>query len=538
MSVQALTSVINGNLSHFYLDFIIRRQIMKRLWLSLTPFSWGLVLLASMYLIEYYTGVSISVGYVLLVLFILWFSWRNPYTTWLGILPTIVIIIGFFVITNSTDVAIAVNRFLAIATIWIAVIFVNRYRKAVESEELQKRQLQALFDNATEGIIFTNVSGEIVRINSAAEAMLGYAPDELLGKKIELLIPSRYADSHVERRTALFNNPAVRAKEGGRELRALRKDGEEFDAEISLSYFLEHEQIFYIAFMVDISERKRQQKVIDDNVASIRKLNADLDLKVRLRTAELETALRDLELVNKKEKELGDLKSRFVTMASHELRTPLTTMLSSVFLLQNYTGEKYESQKQTHLERIKRSIHTLTELMNDFLSIGSLEEGRIKAFYSGVDIHEFLKEAMNELNPIRKAGQQLILSVPENDVLVTTDRQMLMNILRNLVSNAVKYSPPEARIRVSCRADDPHLVLSVEDEGMGIPQKEQGEIFKRFYRAENATNIQGTGLGLNIVKKYVGILHGSIDFTSRINEGTTFTVRLPLERDEHVLTKD
>jgi len=234
-----------------------------------------------------------------------------------------------------------------------------------------------------------------------------------------------------------------------------------------------------------------------------------------------------------KEKELGALKSRFVTMASHEFRTPLATMLSSVFLLQNYTGEKYEAQKATHLDRIRRSIDTLTELMNDFLSAGSLEEGRIKAVYSAVDLSAFMKELLAELNAIKKPGQRLILSLDLGEVPeITTDRKMLMNILRNLGSNAIKYSPEGGEIRLDGRIRNGHLILAVSDEGIGIPETEQGEIFKRFYRAENAVNIQGTGLGLNIVKKYTELLHGKVWFESEVNRGTTFTVSLPLQREE------
>lgn len=644
---------------------------MKRMLSSLTPFSWGLLLLAVVYAVEYYTGVSASVAYVLSVLFILWFSWRNPYTVWIGVLPTALIVIGFFMIHNNMEIAIAINRLLAIITIWIAIIFVNRYRKVVEEEEVQKRQLEALFENATEGMIFSNSLGSIVRSNPAAEAMFGYDAGELLGKKIEVLIPDRFGHTHVAERDSLFRNPKPRAKGMGRELIARRRNGEEFPTEISLSYFKDHDKFYYVAFIVDISERRKQQQIIQENLENIRRLNSELDLKVKLRTAEVEAALRKLESFNdeltreigerkrveqrlrksqqmrsavarnfpegvigvldrdlryvladgqelkkigflsgrpigerifgdmnpestaqaepiiakafegesvsidielrdnsyhliavplpdasgvvneilvvlkniterklaehklvrtiEKEKELGALKSRFVTMASHEFRTPLSTMLSSVFLLENYTGDKYETQKKTHLERIRRSIQTLTELMNDFLSIGRLEEGAIKAINKPVELKSFLSETVSELNSIKKSGQRLELSLPPEEISVTSDRQMLTNILRNLVSNAVKYSPADSVIRIGCRLSNQEFILSVQDQGIGIPEAEQGEIFKRFYRAENATNIQGTGLGLNIVRKYAKLLNGTIDFTSKVNSGTTFTLRLPVE---------
>jgi signal transduction histidine kinase len=241
------------------------------------------------------------------------------------------------------------------------------------------------------------------------------------------------------------------------------------------------------------------------------------------------TAERKLVKAIAKEKELSALKSRFVTMASHEFRTPLSTMLSSVFLLQNYTGEKYEAQKKTHLDRIRRSIQTLTELMNDFLSIGQLEEGQIKTIYSSVEIQSFLDDTVAELNSIKKAGQVINVEFSGEEVPVMTDRQMLTNILRNLVSNAVKYSSAGAPIHLRASVANGELTISVQDQGMGIPEQDKGDIFKRFYRAENVTNIQGTGLGLNIVRKYIKLLKGSIDFKSKLNEGTTFTVHLPVK---------
>ncbi|HEX8038151.1 MAG TPA: PAS domain S-box protein, partial [Chryseosolibacter sp.] len=494
---------------------------MRRNYSSLTALVTGFIFLAVVYVAEVYSGISGSVAYILVVLTTLWLSWNSPYVTWTGVIATVFILAGFFTIDHNGDIAILMNRTLGLVTIWLAVIFAYRYQNLYEAEEFQKRQLKALFDNATEGMIFTNAQGEIVGINPAAEHMFGYEHGELNGRKIEVLIPERYVKGHVSKRENLFANPVNKPKGAGRELLGRRKNGEEFYSEIGLSFFIDRQRVFYIAFIVDISERKRQREIIEANVKSIQTLNQELDAKVKQRTAELETALHNLEALNdtltleiserrkieerliksqalysaiarnfpegvigvlnkemkyvfadgqelkkigflrddpvgrrlfeqedssvtahaesmmgnvfkgesvsfdvdlnnniynliavplpdgkgdineilvvmknitdrkaaerklvrtiQKEKELSSLKSRFVTMASHEFRTPLSTMLSSVFLLQNYTGDRFESQKKTHLDRIKRSIVTLTELMNDFLSIGKLEEGKVKA---------------------------------------------------------------------------------------------------------------------------------------------------------------
>ncbi len=644
---------------------------MHRNFSSLTALAAGIVFLAVIYVAELYTGLSGTVGYVLVVLATLWFSWNSPYIKWIGATATLFMIAGFFTIRNSGDLAIVMNRVLGLVTIWLSAIFAYRYQNLYEAEEFRKRQLKALFDNATEGMIFINAQGEIVGINPAAENMFGYEHEELNGKKIEVLIPERYVKGHVSKRKNLFEHPVNKPKGAGRVLLARRKNGDEFYSEISLSFFIDRQEVFYIAFIVDISERKLQEKTIEANVNNIRSLNEALDAKVKQRTAQLETAMHNLEALNdkltveigerkkieerlvksqrlyaaiarnfpegvigvldkdmkyvfadgqelskigfqdnnpigkrlfeledasvtahaeammsnvfigesvsfdvdlnhniynliavplpdgngdinemlvvmknitdrktaerklvrtiQKEKELSALKSRFVTMASHELRTPLSTMLSSVFLLQNYTGDRFEAQKKTHLDRIKRSIETLTELMNDFLSIGKLEEGKVKAVFIPVKIGDFLKETLAELNSIKKPEQQIHVEFPDEEHFVMIDRQMVNGILRNLVSNAVKYSPANAPIFVRSSLSEGQLEISVEDQGIGIPENEQQEIFKRFYRAENATNIQGTGLGLNIVKKYLNLLNGTIEFKSKVNEGTTFTVHIPVE---------
>lgn len=229
-----------------------------------------------------------------------------------------------------------------------------------------------------------------------------------------------------------------------------------------------------------------------------------------------------------KEKELGELKSRFVTLASHEFRTPLTTILTSSFLLESYTGDKYLETKATHIGRIKRSVKVLTEILNDFLSLGRLEEGQVKSDIEPIRVSEFIQELELELEPLKRDQQKLEITYSGDDVL-GSDKKLLRNILYNLASNAFKYTHNKDQVRIDLLVEGAKLKLRIEDHGIGIPQEEQQYIFKRFYRAHNAGNIQGTGLGLNIVKKYIHLLGGTIDFTSTENEGTVFTVTVPVE---------
>jgi len=228
-----------------------------------------------------------------------------------------------------------------------------------------------------------------------------------------------------------------------------------------------------------------------------------------------------------RQKELGELKSRFVTMASHEFRTPLTAILASTFLLEQYSGADYDKEKVVHANRIKRSVNNLTNILNEFLSLEKLEANKVSVQHTDINIPEYIQDdLLSELEVIKKAGQRLEYS-HTGKAIVHLDHHLLWSILTNLISNALKYSRQEGVVRVTSDLDDERLFIRVEDRGIGIPADEQKNIVGRFFRARNATNIEGTGLGLHITQKYVSLLKGEITFESRIEEGTTFTVIIP-----------
>lgn len=229
-----------------------------------------------------------------------------------------------------------------------------------------------------------------------------------------------------------------------------------------------------------------------------------------------------------KERSLNVLKSRFVTTASHEFRTPLTTILSSASLLEMYKGEQYESKKLNHIARIKRAVNSLTELLNEFLSLGKLEEGKIQSVNVEFSLKGLSDELFSQMELLKKENQEIAVTCKGDTDLVYCDKHLIKNILTNLLSNAIKYSPPGTAIRWDMEVSNERLTLVVRDSGIGIPQAEQSLIFERFFRAQNAADIEGTGLGLNITRKYVHLLNGSISFKSIENKGTTFTVSIPL----------
>jgi signal transduction histidine kinase len=277
------------------------------------------------------------------------------------------------------------------------------------------------------------------------------------------------------------------------------------------------------------------------SLAEIQTLNSELEARVAERTQELAEAIRKLEHTNRslqeaeqevrkalqKERELNELKSRFVTIASHEFRTPLSTVLSSASLIGKYKLSEEDDKRQKHVDRIKSAVSNLTTILNDFLSISRIEEGKIYNVPSTFDLVALITEIREELQGFLKAGQTIDYQHSGSETEVYLDKQLLKNSLFNLLSNASKYSAEGRRIIMRSTINEQGTSLTVQDQGIGIPEADQAHLFTPFFRAHNVTNIQGTGLGLNIVKKYIDIMNGSLHFKSVLDAGSTFTISFP-----------
>lgn len=230
----------------------------------------------------------------------------------------------------------------------------------------------------------------------------------------------------------------------------------------------------------------------------------------------------------KKEQELNELKSRFISMASHEFRTPLSAILTSAILIGKQNGQGKEHKRERYLAQIEKNVNNLTVILNDFLSLSKLEEGKVVSSPTRFDLVAFSKNLVHETAFAGlKAMQSINLSSPE-ELFVHMDEKLLGLILNNLISNASKYSPEEGCIDFKILQKGESVALQISDKGIGIPLEEQKHLFSRFFRAKNAANIEGTGLGLNIAKRYIELMGGSIEFKSEINRGTTFSVELPI----------
>jgi len=387
----------------------------------------------------------------------------------------------------------------------------------VNTDKIQ--EFNALFNNAAIGIIMTNQVGEILSINSFGLKQFGYEEKDLEGQKIEILIPQRYRANHIKHRDNYHGKNAHSRPMGlGLDLFAVKKDGTEFPVEVSISPYMTVEGQYAIAFISDITIRKQSEQALLD-------LNAELEEKVKERTQSLSEALE-------KEKELNELKSRFVSMASHEFRTPLSTVLSSAYLVSKYTQSDEQPKRDKHIHRIVSSVNMLNDILNDFLSVGKIEEGRIQVRKAEINYKSLINDLIFELQPILKKGQRIQYNQVGNEMAML-DVSLLKHIVMNLLSNAIKFSAEGEIINIETQNDNGNiLTLKVKDKGIGISKEDQEHLFERFFRGANVTNIQGTGLGLHIVAKYAELMNGTIQANSELGAGTEFIITFNLKNEE------
>jgi signal transduction histidine kinase len=280
-----------------------------------------------------------------------------------------------------------------------------------------------------------------------------------------------------------------------------------------------------------VQQQKQLEKVTDE----MRKLNADLEAKVEERTVILKEALQRLEQSQEelsealdKERQLNEIKSRFVSMASHEFRTPLSTVLSSASLLSKYTTTDEQDKRNRHIEKIKGSVKHLNDLLEDFLSLGKLDEGKIGAIFGELNLKDVVHDTIEELKGLIKPGQNVQYEHHGQEI-IESDKKLIKNILINLISNAIKFSDNNKNVYVASQVNQNQAVISVKDEGIGISDEDQEHLFSSFFRGKNAINIQGTGLGLHIVKRYLDLLGGDVDLQSELGKGTIITFTIPVK---------
>lgn len=398
--------------------------------------------------------------------------------------------------------------------------------------------VETIFNAVSEGIIVVAPDQRIASANTAAHQMFGYPPGHLMGEPLNILIPMEYHKAHVGYVDGFMHQSAKRTMGQGRELYGQRKDGSKFPLEAGLNPFELQGKHYVMAIVIDISERVEQQR-------QILELNEQLEDKIKERTQELDDAVKVLrkEVAKRieaeaktkealqKERELGELKTKFLSLVSHEFKTPLSGILSSATLISKYKTSEQQDKRDKHLNTIKSKVKYLNNILNDFLSIERLETGKVSYNYSRFPLSKVLNEVVYDASTLLKEGQRI--NYPDNleEVELLFDEKILELVLSNLVGNAVKYSGEGTRVTIEGEHENDLLTLHIKDQGIGIPKADQKHIFNRYFRAENALLTQGTGIGLNIAKTHLENLGGQISFSSEPREGTVFTIQIPTKEN-------
>ncbi len=487
-----------------------------------------------------------------------------------------------------------------------------------------------LSEGVSEGIIVVNTNQEIVATNTSAEEMFGYKKGELHGKPLDILLPHRYHKYHDQYVEQFIEKSEKRQMGHGRDLKGIRKNGEEFPVEAGLNPFEIYGSTYVMALVTDITERKIKEMelshwsrifeeslneifVFDAHTFKFINVNSEARRNIGFNMAELakmtpvdiktefsqpmfekmveplikgnegkikfETLHRrkdgssypievhlQLSVMNErqvfvaiilditerrnytirlektvdertkqltealaKEKELNELKTRFLSLVSHEFKTPLSSILTSVTLLGKYTQTEQQDKRDKHVTTIRNKVKYLDNILNDFFSVERLDSGKVNYRLETFHLSKVINEVVYDANMLLKSGQKI--QYPDNidDIVIEFDEKTLELVLSNLIHNAIKYSPENSKIDLMVIMKAETIVIKVEDQGIGIPAVEQKYIFDRYFRAKNALLTQGTGIGLNIAKQHLENLGATLEFSSKENSGSSFVVTIPRE---------
>jgi PAS domain S-box-containing protein len=375
-------------------------------------------------------------------------------------------------------------------------------------------------------------------MNPVAEALTCWKQEEVLGSNL-----SRVFQTINEITREVVESPvALALREGatvGLENHTLliTKDGTEIPIDDSAAPIRNEDGSIIGAVLVfhDVTEQQQIKAILQktneelaervaESITQLKTVNEQLRAEID-RRQQLES---EMLLALEKERELNELKSRIVATISHEYRTPLTTILSSTELLEQYGSNWTEDRKRKHFQRIQASVKYLTDLVNDVLFINEAEVGSLKFEPAPLNIEQVTRELVEEFQ-LEDAGKHIItLECQETSTNALLDKNLLQSMLRNLLSNAIQYSPEGSQVRLELIFEESEVIFRISDQGIGIPSSDQVQLFNAFFRGSNVGTIPGVGLGLVIVKETVDLHRGEIVVNSEVGVGTTFTVTLPL----------
>lgn len=388
--------------------------------------------------------------------------------------------------------------------------------------------LKAIIDNAIDGIITIDERGIVESINPSACKLFLCTQEAIIGKNISVLMPPPDRQQHDEYIHRYQRTGVPHIIGMGREVTGLRTDGTTFPFRLGVSEVPFPNRKIYAGFIHDLSREKEAEEQLREYAAHLEELVENRTHSLKETVQALRLAKEEVSFSLEKEKELGMLKSRFVSMASHEFRTPLSAVQLSASLIEKYASPYDNTNIRKHVAKIKNSVGSLTAILNDFLSLEKLEAGKVEPTCIPFDLVRLSEEITEELQMVAKQNQSILYQHTGTGSMVSLDQNLLKNCVINLITNAIKYSGEDTFIEFLTEITNEHCIITIKDNGIGIPDADQKHLFEAFFRAHNTGNIPGTGLGLNIVARYASLMNGQIKFKSNINQGTIFTITFPI----------
>ncbi|MBS1523549.1 MAG: PAS domain S-box protein [Bacteroidetes bacterium] len=391
--------------------------------------------------------------------------------------------------------------------------------------EARQAMMVSIIESSEDAIISKSLDGKILSWNRAAERVFGHTEQEAVGKHISLIIPYEKFEEESFIINKIRNGESIEHFETLR----MRKDGSSIPISLTVSPMRNSKGVIIGASKIarDIT----RQKSADDQLKHYAlQLEAEVEARTQMLSdtiAALEETKESLNEALDNEKQLGQLKSRFVSMASHEFRTPLSAIKLSSSLVEKYAQTSDIVNINKHVTKIKSAVSNMTSILNDFLSLEKLESGKIEADMIEFDLVKFSEEIRDEMQMVARPGQQIVYQHTGTTSSVILDKNLLHNCIINLLSNAIKYSHDDSIIELDSEVNEDQYLISVNDHGIGIPVDEQIHLFEAFFRANNTGTIQGTGLGLNIVSRYASLMNGKISFVSVFGVGSRLTLKFP-----------